>query len=115
MSATSGVLARCDILVPTLRSDAIAETILTSAQMGQNMCWLPKQLHSVWSCRSVPEQLWSTLGEGEKEVTWIAVASNLHIQMSDIQINHDNHKYMRRLKPSQLGRCLVSVADRIPR
>lgn len=102
MSATLGVLAHCDILVPTLLSDAITETISTSTQMGQNMCWLPKQLHSVWSCRSVPEQLWSTLGEGEKEVTWIAVASNLHIQMNDIQINHGDFKYMKRLSHPSL-------------
>ena len=48
--------------------------------MGQNMWRLPKQLLSVWSCRSGPEQLWSTLEEGEKKVTWIDLASSLHIK-----------------------------------
>lgn len=56
--------------------------------MGQNMCWLLKQQLSVWSCSSVPEQLWSTLAEGEREDIWVGLASNLHIQIRDIQVNH---------------------------
>lgn len=74
--------------------------------MGQNACWLPKQLLSVWSCGSVPEQLGSTLEEGEKEVACIGVASNLHSQVKDIQISHAQMipSMLRRLKTSQLGR-----------
>lgn len=48
-SAISGLLISCNILVSTLLSNTIAEAILTSAQMGQNVCRLPKQLHSMWS------------------------------------------------------------------
>ena len=56
-----------NILVSILLSNAIVNTILTSAQMEQNKCPLPKQLLSAQSCSSVPEQPWSTL---EEMVKW---------------------------------------------
>ena len=55
------------ILVSILLSNVIVNTVLTSAQMEQNMCPLPKQPLNAWSCSSVPEHLWSTL---EEMVKW---------------------------------------------
>lgn len=65
----------------------LQSTILTGVSVEQSVCLLPKQL-SVQSGISVPEQLWSPLGEAENEVIQTGVASNLYFQLRDIHINH---------------------------
>ena len=96
-----------NILISIQLSNAIVNTILTSAQMEQNMCPLPKQPLSCMVLQFSSRAAVIYFGRnGEIEVIWNGVASSTHTKMVDIQINHAQMipSILRRLNPSELYR-----------
>lgn len=78
-------------------------TIVAGVSVGQRVCPLPKQLGVQSGC-SVPEQLWSPLGEGENELIQNGVASNLHFQLRDKKLTMPKCAQYRKLQESQFAR-----------